>query len=99
MVRPSDVESISISRATGRLSNDSTPEALRMNTLTYNTNIPADGDYTPIDIDTSCLGLAAPLTPTNQKVTAYVFQPISITTFDMNDIVERYSEQNKILTE
>ncbi len=87
MVRPNDVTSVSISRATGRLANDTTPEELVVSALTYNKNIPADDTYTAIEIDTSCIGVVTPLTPSNQIARAYVFQPVSITSFDMNDIL------------
>jgi hypothetical protein len=35
-----DVKSVTISKVTGRLANDSTPAEYRISTLAYNSNIP-----------------------------------------------------------
>jgi len=66
-------------------------------TTSFNTNIPSDGPYTTISVDNSCGGKISPLTPAEQRQRVVLFTPASITTFDMQDIIKRYGEQNKLL--
>lgn len=97
MTQPSDVSTVTISKITWRLANENTPEEFKVSTLTYNKNIPWDDTYTTISVDKMCGGKISPLTPADQRQRAYVFTPISITSFDNQDIVKRYAEQNKKL--
>ena len=91
----SDVKSVTISKITGRLANANTPEEFKVSTLTYNTNIQWDGTYNQISVDNSCWWKISPLTPPEQRQRAYVFTPISITSFDTQNIIDWYLEQNK----
>jgi len=90
-----DVKSVTISKVTGRLANENTPEEFKVTTLAYNSNIAWDGTYTPISVDSTCGGKISPLTPPEQRQRALVFTPISITSFDSQNITDWYVEQNK----
>lgn len=88
---------VTISKITWRLATDSTPEEYKVSTVGFNTNIPSDWAYTTISIDNSCAGKISPLTPPEQRQRVVLFQPVSITSFDTQDIIKRYGEQNKLL--
>ena len=90
-----DVKSVTISKITGRLANENTPEEFKVTTLAYNSNIAWDGTYTPISVDSTCGGKISPLTPPEQRQRVMVFTPISITSFDSQNIADWYIEQNK----
>lgn len=89
------VKSVTISKITGRLANENTPEEFKVSTLAYNSNIAWDGPYTQISVDNSCGWKISPLTPPEQRQRGYVFTPVSITSFDTQNIIDRYLEQNK----
>ena len=90
-------KSVTISKITGRLANESTPAEFKVTTIGFNTAIPADGPYTTISIDNSCGGKISPLTPPEQRQRVLVFSPVSITSFDTQDIIKWFTEQNKTL--
>jgi membrane peptidoglycan carboxypeptidase len=90
-----DVKSVTISKITGRLANDNTPEEFKVTTLAYNANIPWDNTYTPISVDSTCGGKISPLTPPEQRQRVLIFTPISITSFDSQNISDWYAWQNK----
>jgi membrane peptidoglycan carboxypeptidase len=93
-----DVKSVNISKITGRLANENTPEEFKVSTLAYNSNIPWDNAYTPISIDSTCGGKISPLTPPEQRQRVLIFTPTSITSFDSQNITDWYIEQNKKMT-
>lgn len=88
---------VTISKITGRIATEATPEEYKIKTVWFNTAIPADGSYTTITIDNSCGGKISPLTPPEQRQRVLLFTPVSITSFDTQDIIKWYSEQNKLL--
>ena len=88
---------VTISKITGRLANENTPEEYKVKTVGFNTALPADGSYTTISIDNFCGGKISPLTPPEQRQRVLLFSPVSITSFDTQDIIKRYIEQNKLL--
>lgn len=90
-------KSVTISKITGRLAGEGTPEEYRVSTVGFNTNIPADGAYTTISVDNSCGGKISPLTPAEQRQRVLLFQPVSITSFDTQDIIKWYTVQNQLL--
>lgn len=101
MQRPNEVKTVTISKITGRLANENTPDEFKKETLTYNASqLQGDGTYTQISVDNTCWGKISPLTPAEQRQRWLLFTPISITTFDSADIIKRYIEQNqKIVSE
>jgi penicillin-binding protein 1A len=92
-----DVKSVTISKVTWRLANDNTPVEYKVSTLAYNSNIPWDSPYTQISVDNVCWWKISPLTPPEQRQRALVFTPVSITSFDMQNIASWYVDQNKKL--
>jgi hypothetical protein len=94
-----DIKPVMISKVTGKLANNNTPEEFRVSTFGYNIDIPGDTVYTPISVDSSCGGKISPLTPPEQRQRASVFSPTSITSFDIQDIINRYAGQNKFMSD
>lgn len=92
-------KTVTISKITGRIATESTPEEYRVETIWYNVEIPADGTYTTISVDNFCGGKISPLTPPEQRQRVLLFNPASITSFDSQDIINWYLEQNKFLTD
>ena len=94
-----DITTVSLSKVTGKAASSFTPEEYVVNTLAYNAPDSADsaGTYVPLMIDTSCGKNASPLTPSEQRQRAYLIQPRSITTLDIENITQRYTDGNKTL--
>ena len=91
---PVDVNPISISKITGKISTTTTPTEFIVKTLAFNTNIPSDTKaYIPVSLDISCGAKASPLTPSNERIRWYIFTPNSISTLDSNDINKWYNEK------
>lgn len=90
---------VTISKITGRTATEATPEEFKVSTIGFNTAIPADGAYTSITVDNACGGKVSPLTPPEQRQKALLFQPVSITSLDTQDIIKWYGEQNKMLSD
>lgn len=96
-----ETASISISKITWRIPWESTPEELTVSTMWYVNNLPtiADGNITYYEFDSSCLGLASPMTPINEAKQWYYFE--SLDSFmpnndDLEKIKERWTEKAKI---
>jgi membrane peptidoglycan carboxypeptidase len=92
---PVDVASLSISKVTGKIATASTPEQFVIKTLAFNSAIGLDGPYIPVTIDTSCGKKASPLTPSEQRINAFVFTPTSIASIDLVDINLWYNNRLK----
>ena len=91
---PVDVDSLSISKVTGKIATDQTPKEFVIKTLAFNAGVWTDTNpYTLIPIDLSCGWKASPLTPMDQKINGYLFTPTSITSIDLEDINKRYDGQ------
>lgn len=68
MQRPNEVKTVTISKITGRLANENTPDEFKKETLTYNASqLQGDGTYTQISVDNTCGGKISPLTPAEQR--------------------------------
>jgi len=91
---PVDVGSVSISKVTGKLSNEHTPPEFVVKTYAYNTSLWSDtaDSYKELGVDMSCGGKLSPLTPSEQRAKAYVFTPMSIASIDLQDINDWYTE-------
>ena len=63
-----ETETLMISRITGRLATDSVPSALTVSTMGYIHAIPSTIEdlITEIEYDAQCLGIASPMTPSNE---------------------------------
>lgn len=94
-----DISTVSVSKITGKAASAATPEEYVVSSVAYNAPSAVDGpdSYIPLTIDSSCGKLASPLTPTEQRQRAYLIQPRSITTLDIEAINQWYSDGNKTL--
>jgi hypothetical protein len=69
-----ETASVTISKITGKLPAENAPMELQVSTMGYLGVIPASADeaVTEVEYDAQCLGLASPLTPTNEVRRGYV---------------------------
>lgn len=90
---------VTISKITGRIATADTPVEYQVQTVGFNVDIPADRPYNTISVDSLCGGKISPLTPSEQRQRVVLFEPVSITSLDTQDIVKRYAEQNLLLSD
>lgn len=91
---------VTISKVTWRIATENTPDEFKVDTLSSNSSdIPLDTNYTTISVDSLCGWKLSPLTPALERQRAYLFSPTSITSFDTQDIIDRYAEQNNLIQE
>lgn len=64
-VSPIEVKDVAISKVSGRLVTENTPEDQRVSSLAYINTVPSVGDdtMTPVQIDKACMGKVSDITP------------------------------------
>lgn len=87
-----NISSVDISRVSGKLAGESTPQDLIVSSFAWNGNMPAaiEGPISQIEIDNSCFGKASPLTPAENILKGYLISPSSFmpNNMDLEDIRE-----------
>ncbi|HPC34152.1 MAG TPA: transglycosylase domain-containing protein [Candidatus Absconditabacterales bacterium] len=78
-----EIAEVSISKISGKLATDSTPADFVVKSMAYINSQPnqADNGMTPLEFDSSCVGLSSPYTPASELVHGYIITP---TTFMPN---------------
>ncbi len=96
-VSPIEVKDVTISKISGKLASDSTPEEQKIVTQAYLSTTPTDVDTTTtaIQIDKACMGKISDVTPREDIVKGYLIKPTSFmpNNMDVDDITNWWKEK------
>lgn len=96
-VSPIEVKDVAISKISGRLASESTPEELRTSSIAYINTVPAAVDTTtsPIQIDKACMGKVSDVTPREDIINGYLIRPSTFmpNNMDLDDITQWWEEK------
>lgn len=96
-VSPIEVKDVAISKLSGKLVTDSTPEDQRVSSIAYIHQLPTEGDntMTPVQVDKACGGKISDVTPREDIVNGYLFVPGTFmpNKMDLDDITRRRTER------
>lgn len=89
-VSPIEVKDVTISKLSGKLATESTPEDQKIVSQAYIANVPTDGDTTTtaIQIDKACMGKISDVTPREDIINGYLLKPSTFmpNNMDLDDI-------------
>lgn len=96
-VSPIEVKDVAISRVSGKLVTENTPEDQRVSSLAYIGTVPTEGDstMTPIQIDKACMGKVSDVTPREDIIFGYLVRPSTFmpNNMDLDDIAGRWQQR------
>ncbi len=99
-VSPIEVKNVTISKLSGKLAGDNTPESYRVSTMWYINQLPTQTDdaFASIQVDKACMGKVTESTPRYDIMNTYLIKPVSFMPngMDLPDITTWYN--NKLLT-
>ena len=97
-VSPIEVKDVAISKVSGRLVTENTPEEYRVSSLAYINTVPSasDDSMSPIQIDKACMGKVSDVTPREDIINGYILKPVSFmpNNMDLDDIANRWKEKS-----
>lgn len=76
-MKPVEVKQITVAKYSWKLSSQSTPDVMRVNSRWYINNLPTEYDWwaRKVELDKLCLGKVSELTPLSDIITAYINEP------------------------
>lgn len=96
-VSPIETKNVTISKLSGRLAAESTPETYRVSTMGYIQTLPTqyDDTFSPLQIDKACMGKVTENTPRYDIMSTYLIKPISFMPngMDVNDIAKWFADK------
>lgn len=99
-VSPIEVKDVVISKISGKLANENTPEDQKVSTIAYLSTIPTEGDsgMTPLQVDKACMGKVSEVTPQEDIIKGYLFKPSTFMPngMDLDDINNRWKEKSAV---
>lgn len=96
-VSPIEVKDVAISKVSGKIVTENTPEDQRVSSLAYIGTVPSEADntMTPIQIDKACMGKVSDVTPREDIINWYIFRPSTFmpNNMDLDDIANWRKEK------
>ncbi len=90
------IKPVTISKITGKLANENTPENFAVKSVSYKLPNKVDTPISTIKFDTLCAGAVSEYTPSEEQRVGYVIQPsTTLPGYNgLNDIIQRWNEGN-----
>ena len=96
-VSPIEVKNVTISKLSGRLAAESTPEQYRVSTMWYINQLPTqyDDTFSSLQVDKACLGKVTESTPRYDIMNTYLIKPITFMPngMDLSDITKWFADK------